>query len=108
MKLSQMLAEELQKKIIENEALARALLESNSSLKPVVDEVAKVDPKVAYQEPPKPMDPRRHQELMRRLDLARQAKDAKKQAAEDRRQRMLDNLSKARKAKQKKRKKAGK
>jgi hypothetical protein len=101
LKLSQLLAQELQKKIAENEALMQAAMAASGNIEPVVNKVAAINP----MEPPKPeMDPAKKAELMRRLEKARQVKEAKKREEEERAKQRLRNLAKARRVKAKNRK----
>ena len=100
MKLSQLLAKQLEEQLKINAALLRETAAGNDRVAPIVDTVSQ-----APLEPPKPpMDPQQKAILVARLAKAREAKEAKAREAEAKRKQMLDNLARARKAKKRKNK----
>jgi hypothetical protein len=101
LKLSQLLAQQLAEQIRKNQALMAATAQANKNISPIVDQVANLTPS---QPAPPPMDAAKKAELLKRLELARQAKEAKRRAAEDFAKQRLRNLAKARRVKAKNRK----
>jgi hypothetical protein len=91
MKLSQTLSLQLQKVQEDNKKLAEKAAE-------IVDLIKEANPDL-----PPPMDPKKKEELMRRLDMARQAKEERKQLEAEKARQRLKNLAKARRVKAKKR-----
>jgi len=101
LKLSELLAQQLAEQIRKNQALMAATAQANKNISPIVDQVANLTPS---QPARPPMDAAKKAELLKRLELARQAKEAKKRAAEEFAKKRLRNLAKARRVKAKNRK----
>jgi hypothetical protein len=98
MKLSEELARKLQEQIAFNQAMMQVnnnILLANSNLLSVVSEIQSKSEVV----PNKPaMDPKKKEELLLRLEKARETKNENKRLAEEKRNQQLKNLAKARKA----------
>ena len=94
MKLSQILAQQLEETVNENRTLAQInhnLLDANNKLLDVVTEIK--DKAVVVPT----MDPDKKAELLRRLELARAAKEAKKQAEEAKKKEFVKRMMKGKK-----------
>jgi hypothetical protein len=98
MKLSEELARKLQEQIAFNQAMMQVnnnILLANSNLLSVVNEIqikSEVVPNKSA------MDPKKKEELLLRLEKARETKNENKRLAEEKRKQQLKNLAKARKA----------